>query len=186
MTTKVVLDGKLSNEQLGAFARRTREIERRLNEGTLAFPHVMEQLQSIIEGTASSFGIFNPESFIGRGWSIAEDREDLPADWNPSITVLVSALKNNESRITGDEMRTRLANKPLLGVKAFWHYWNNQADIPVEWKGKHVFFDATVLQSPDGGRDSLFLYWRGDRWGWSYGWLVRGRDSVYLSACACT
>lgn len=125
---------------------------------------------------------FDPALFIGEGWRIAEDCEQLPEHWDPSKTVLVSALKQNESRITGDETRKRLADKPLLGAKAFWHYWNNQEHIPVDWKGKYVFFDATVLQRPDGDWCSLYLCWDGDRWYWDCRWLDNDRYSGDHSA----
>lgn len=158
----------------------------KLKNGTISPAEAKRFLRRENPFATAAIDAFKPVTFIGRGWSIAEDREDLPADWNPTKTVLISALKHNESRITGDETRKRLADKPLSGVKAFWHYWNNQADIPADWKGKYVFFDATVLQDPDGRRYSLCLCWDGLRWSWLYRWLDNGRDSGYLSACAST
>jgi len=49
MTAKAVADGKMTDESLGAFTRRTDEIKRRLNEGTLSLFLVMRDLQIIVE-----------------------------------------------------------------------------------------------------------------------------------------
>jgi len=127
-------------------------------------------------------GEFDPATFIGKGWTIAEDRESLPENWDPSKTVLESALKSGENYVTGEEWVKRLADKPLLGASAFWFYWNNKNKIPKEWKGMYVFFDASVLQGPGGHRASLYLCWYGRAWDWSYRWLDDGRGSHYVSA----
>lgn len=129
-------------------------------------------------------GAFNPVTFIGKGWKIIEDQELLPENWDPSKTVIESALKSGENYVTGEETRRRFAKKPLLGAKAFWHFWNNQVDIPGEWKGKYVFFDAAVLQSPHGDRASLYLCWDGSQWDWGYDWRGSGRLADDVSACA--
>ena len=50
MTATTVPYRKLSNEELGGLTRRFDEIKRRLNEGTLPLPVVMNGLQGIIEG----------------------------------------------------------------------------------------------------------------------------------------
>lgn len=49
-TAPAVLDGKLTNEQLGGLHRRLNEITRRINEGTLGYDYAMDGLQRIIEG----------------------------------------------------------------------------------------------------------------------------------------
>lgn len=49
-TVEAVIDGKLTNEQLGGYTRRTNELLRRINEGTLNFDWAMDQLQLVVEG----------------------------------------------------------------------------------------------------------------------------------------
>lgn len=59
MTVKTVADGnKMDNESLGALTRRFREIERRVNEGTLGFEGVMQRLQDIVEWKGMIFPIW--------------------------------------------------------------------------------------------------------------------------------
>lgn len=48
-TGKTVIDGKISNEELGAYFRKTNEILRRINERTLDYGWVMDQLQFTVE-----------------------------------------------------------------------------------------------------------------------------------------
>ena len=127
-------------------------------------------------------GVFNPETFIAEGWIIESDRENLPADWNPNMVKTISSLRKGENSIPGEESIKRVAQERILGVRAFHHFWNNQADIPEEWKKYYVFFDATVLRGPNGNHCSLYLDWYGSRWRWSYDWLGYERDSCYVSA----
>jgi len=49
-TANAVLDGtKMDDEQLGNLTRRTDELKRRINEGTLSYDWVMDELQRVIE-----------------------------------------------------------------------------------------------------------------------------------------
>ena len=144
-------------------------------------------LQDLIEGrfnTSSRFPHFNPAAFIGKDWTVAEDREGLPETWDPMQTILISPLRKGESSVTGEKTIERLKGDKPLGVRAFLYFWNHQNEIPEEWKEKLVFFDATVLRRPSGYRFTLYLCWSGDRWRWRYGWLADGRLASALSACA--
>ncbi len=50
-TASAVLDGtKMDDEQLGKMTRRTDELKRRINEGTLEYDWVMDELQQVVEG----------------------------------------------------------------------------------------------------------------------------------------
>lgn len=53
-TAQAVLDGKLTNEQLGILFKRHTEVVRRLNEGTLDYDWTLMQLQRVIEGKATT------------------------------------------------------------------------------------------------------------------------------------
>jgi hypothetical protein len=50
MTVRAVVDGKMNDEQLGAYTRKSDELKRRINEGTLPFEIVLIGLQSLVEG----------------------------------------------------------------------------------------------------------------------------------------
>jgi hypothetical protein len=61
-TTKVVLDGtKMDNEKLGNFTRRSDELKRRINEGTLEYEWVMDGLQMLIERPKSAVEPTQPQ-----------------------------------------------------------------------------------------------------------------------------
>lgn len=144
-------------------------------------------LQDAIEGRfggSTRFPFFNPATFIGKSWVIAEDNEALPETWDSASTRLVSALRKGEATVSGEKTIERLRGDKPLGARAFLYFWNNREKIPEEWKGKLVFFDATVLRNPGGDRFSLYLSWFGDRWYWYYNWLVNDRNACCVSACA--
>ena len=84
-TASAVLDGiKMDDEQLGKLTRRTDELKRRINEGTLEYDWVMGELQQVIEGRKSE----TPVAAI-----IAEQSQPAPlsmsivvdCDLNPKI-----------------------------------------------------------------------------------------------------
>jgi len=53
-TASAVLDRiKMTDEQLGKLTRRSDELKRRINEGTLEYDRVMDELQQVIEGRKS-------------------------------------------------------------------------------------------------------------------------------------
>lgn len=132
------------------------------------------------------FPFFNPVTFIGKGWSVGEDREAIFESWNPTETVLVKSLRANETSLTGEKTIERLndsGDKPL-GARALLYFWTNQDKIPEEWKGKLVYFDATILRNPHGSRYSLCLLWYGGSWRWLCDWLDADRGANCVSACA--
>lgn len=50
-TVEAVIDGKVTNEQLGGYTRRTNELLRRINEGTLNFDWVVVEGRTLGDGT---------------------------------------------------------------------------------------------------------------------------------------
>jgi hypothetical protein len=119
----------------------------------------------------------NPATFLGKGWSIAEEAEatsDLDEWDTENIQLDVSFLQDGETSVQGEEKRQRLlaSGKTLLGADHFFHYLENQDQIPEEWKKvSAVYFDGTVLLNPSGCRYVLCLYWHGGQWPWDYVWL---------------
>ena len=119
---------------------------------------------------------FNPVEFIGRGWSIIEQNERSLAITEVELAKvsLVTMLKNYDNgRVHGEEKLHRLkaSGHIRLDAKIFQTFWENKDRIPEIWRGKCVYFDGTVLQSPSGCRYVLYLDWRGDEWDWHYYWL---------------
>lgn len=139
---------------------------------------------------------FDPVKLLGQGWNIEEqDERSLALDQvNLANVRLEHMLKKGENRVQGEEKLKRLKGAGYIrpDARIFQTLWENQSLIPESWKKKtngnttYIFFDGTVLRSPDGRRCVLFLYWRGGRWDWGYGWrgfgwLVGGPSAVLAS-----
>lgn len=148
MKTTSVVDGKLSNEQLGGFYRRVNELTRRMNEGTLMYNKVMSELQRIIEGCINPQTIsinrskFNLAEFIGKDWKVwrgpvngcglngdedIDSRSLVLTEINADSLLFESCLQEGEQRITGEEKLKRLkaANLVRLGGNAFLGLWRD-------------------------------------------------------------
>ena len=148
---------------------------------------------------------FSPARFIGEGWKVwrgpVDDNglegEEEQDGWSLALTEVdlsqvrfETMLRPNETRITGEEKLKRLkqAGYIRLDAKVLQTLWQDKSLIPESWKEKVngnircIFFDGTVLRSPDGRRSVLYLYWRGGQWYWYYSWLGRGFDASNPSA----
>lgn len=144
---------------------------------------------------------FNPAQFISPGWSIwkgpangdslsGEEDQDQHSlaltKLDLSQIQLVTCLERGETSTTGEERLNRLkkANHTRLDAKVLQTFWENQEFIPETWKNKtnghttYIFFEGSILRSPDGVRSVLVLCWRGGRWDWYCFWLEgdRGAD----------
>lgn len=126
---------------------------------------------------------FNPETFIGKGWKIESDTP-TPEGFNLSKVTLKSYFTTGESYATGNETLECIGNDMPLNASVLQYLYEHQEEIPEKWKEKtngfitYIYFDGTVLVRPDGGRYSLYLYWREGQWHWRYDWLddVRSAD----------
>lgn len=139
-------------------------------------------------------GRFNPKKFIEDGWFILNDETDARSTALTGLDLikvqLVTMLKDGETYIKGEEKLKRLKASDYIRLDAdiFLTFWENQHRIPESWKEKvngnirRIFFDGTVLLSPDGNRYVLFLYWRGGVWNWSGHWLNGDWDDINPSA----
>lgn len=138
---------------------------------------------------------FDPAKFLGEGWSIwrgpvdgnglsgdedQDHRSLILTELDLSKIQLVTCLRGKETSIKGDENLRRLKCKSghiRMDAKVFQTLWENKDRIPEIWKEKtngyttFVFFDGTILRSPDGGRCVLWIYWNDAEWSWYYCWL---------------
>ncbi len=129
---------------------------------------------------------FNPAEFIGKGWKIAEEDERslALAEVNLDDVQFEDMLESGETFIKGETKleRLKVAGHIRLDAKIFQTLWENQQLIPESWKEKingntrYIFFDGTILLSPDGGRYVLYLYWLAGWWYWDCRWLGRDWD----------
>lgn len=157
----------------------------KLHSGAISEADAKRFLRGEVSFAPKSTSLFKPAIFIGKGWEVIGERKPLPEGFDPAkLKVVATPLKKNESSITGDEAKKRLADQPLAGVEAFWQCWNNRDNLPKELRDKIILFDGDELRRPDGNRGSLYLDWHGRRWNWSYGWLDDNRDAYYVSALA--
>lgn len=138
------------------------------------------------------FTPFDPAEFLDKGWTIEEeDKRSLKlTELDLTKVQFVTMLKRNELCITGEERLRRLkkSGSIRLDAKIFQTFWENQSLIPESWKEKvdgnirYIFFDGTILRSPNGNRDVLCLSWYDGKWGWHLSRLDDGRGSYSLSA----
>ena len=132
---------------------------------------------------------FNPAEFIGAGWTIWKgpaNGDGLTGEEDQDKRSLVlteldltkirfeDTLKSGESVVNGEEKQKRLAKagRIRLDAKVFQTFCDNQAVIPASWKEpigdntRYIYFDGTILRSPNGYRIVLYLDWSGGRWHW--------------------
>lgn len=171
----------MSQDMLGVVA----DIVTKLRNGSLTEEEAKRFARRENPFEPKSVGIFNPVTFIGKGWEVVGERKALTDGFNPAqLNVVPTPLKKGESYITGDEAKKRLAGQPLAGVEAFWQCWNARDSLPKTLLGKIIFFDGDELRNPRGDRYSLYLHWRGGRWDWGHDWLVHHRNAHCVSALA--
>lgn len=159
------------------------------NELSLGIKRLIESLsldQNLIRIDRST--PFDPVAFIGKGWSIAEQDERSLAMTEVDLNKVTfeTTLRAGETSIQGEEKLKRLiaSGKIRLDARVFQHLWENQELIPESWKTKSgIFFDGTILRSPDGNRFVLYLYWGDGRWVWHCYWLDSDWLARYPSAC---
>ncbi len=150
---------------------------------------------------------FDPAAFkgLGGGWTIwrgPKDGDGLKGDADQDSRAFAltevdltkirfeTGLEGKETSVKGETKLARLkkANHVRLDAKIFQTLWENQHLIPLQWKEKTngnttcIFFDGTVLRSPNGNRCVLYLYWHDGQWHWDAFWLERGWDANNPSA----
>lgn len=137
--------------------------------------------------------LFDPTTFIGKGWSIEEQDERAIALTEIDLTCVMfdSTLKKGERSIKGEDKMKRLkekTNRIRLDAGIFKTLWENQILIPEKWKEKtngittFICFDGMILRDSSGRRCVLCLCWGGVRWYWDGFWLGDNYDASRPSA----
>jgi hypothetical protein len=125
---------------------------------------------------------FDPEKFIGKGWSIeSEDKESLKLKKiNLDDIVFHTGLKDGESYITGEEKLKRMTGIQF-DAKILQTLYENPKYLEYiyEKTGKAWFeFMGTILRRPLGHRYALCACREDDgSWSWFYNWLDDVRPS---------
>lgn len=171
----------MSQDMLGVVA----DIVTKLRNGSLTEEEAKRFARRENPFNAEPPGLFNPATFIDKGWEVAGERKAVPDGFDPvKLKVVATPLKQGESYITGLEAKTRLVGQPLAGVEAFWRCWNDRDNLPKELRSKIILFDGDELRHPHGHRSSLYLHWLGGEWHWHYYWLDYDRHARCVSALA--
>jgi hypothetical protein len=151
-------------------------------------PHLVQLFRSLV-------AVFNPAEFIGKGWRIEASDEQLPAapsDIEPKDIVFKNMHRAGETVLNGEERlrRHREAGNLCLTADHFLRFWNMQDQLPEKWKQtddgeiRFIYFDATVLRGPHGGRCALYLDWDDGAWNWYCDWLDDDFHRQYQSGVA--
>jgi hypothetical protein len=138
---------------------------------------------------------FDPETFIGKGWSIVEQDERSLALTEVDLTEVrfETCIKDGVDLVGGEIKLKRLksAGHIRLDAKVFHVLWENKHIIPESWKMKvngitrRIFFDGTVFKDPYARRYVLCFYWSKDVWRWHSHWLIHNWD-VYTPSVVLT
>lgn len=190
-TENTVVDGtKMTDEQLGKLTRRSDELKRCINEGTLPYDWVIDELQQVIEGRRSVFIILDCDTapYIPSGLSlegegakhckmgkvILEKRDGGLYANGVKIVWHFSPHQKGGNCIQGYELRNELHEKRVLNACILDALLANPHLIPDRWKFGYTYFWGTIFSSTDGTLSLYvkYLFWQ-RRWGCNYYWLRR-------------
>lgn len=160
------------------------DVRRRVDTRLRAIePHVLERLP------------LDPESFLGKGWSVDERISTRTGgNFEAGRIVRKHYLRESETSITGEERIRRIKEESgdiQLDAQDFMALWQENGHTTLRWlydtKGiTWLSFWGTVLRDPRGNRSVLYLYRRGDgSWYWFYdglGLVWRGSNPVGVLA----
>ena len=196
-----VVDGKLTDEQIGNLWRKLNEIIKRINDGAISYEDSRDVIQRIIiEGKSPQhLGVINGLSeikmiehlincdanpFIPDGWIVEEHKKGGLYKFDPSKVSLYLSKKQVKGSIQGHDLRKELEGKSVFNANILDYLLAHTELIPEEWKGKVVFFWGTIYRHSGGDLYVRYLYWVGSRWHWDYCWLDSGFNSGTPAALA--
>lgn len=112
------------------------------------------------------------DPFVPSGWSVREHQKGGSFKWNPTeVQLYLYESQRKGGVINGNELRKKLADKPVLNANVLDYLLAHPHFIPEEWKGKAVFFWGTIHRDARGNLCVRYLYWDDGGWDWAYNWL---------------
>ena len=172
MTTPVVTD-----EQLGAFARRQNDLFRRVREGSVQYDAAFRSLQDVIESNFNAVPVgprrlvdSDAQPYIPDDCTIVEHRKGGEVDAS-KIALYLDPRQQSKNLPTGDGLRTTYANKVVYNACVADHLMKNTSLIPESWKGKYVCFWGTVYRNSDGSLFVRYVCWFDGQWQLGYWYL---------------
>jgi len=179
----------VSSEVMQGWIQNPRALQKVLREALV--PPAMGRFINIDRTLESR--LFDPAriKILGQGWKIDEQDERALDITELDITQIrfKHMLRKGESLISGEERWGRLKDISIisgtirLDAKILFALLKKPKLIPEWWNEKRVYFDGTVLRSPEGHRYVLYMYCRGkNSWGWGWTWLEEKRGVDHPSA----
>ena len=103
------------------------------------------------------------------GWTVEEHKPGGQFTWNQAkVELHYSPNQKGEKFIQGQKLREELAPMPVFNANVLDWLLANPHAIPEACKGKATFFWGTIYRDSGGCLCVRYLFWRGDRWGWSF------------------
>lgn len=135
--------------------------------------------------------------FIPKGWVIKPE-DQLPGavggqlEFDPNkVDLHLDEGQKDGKVIVGNELKGKLAGKPLLKASVLDHLLANTNLIPEAWKTddqgrtRYIYFWGTVYRGSDGNLYVRYLCWSGGERSWCGRWLDRefaGQDPAAVLA----
>lgn len=145
---------KLTDEQIGKIYKKTNEMIRRINDGTISYDGVIASMQDTIEGKFVSIRkkhIIDCYSipFIPDNWSIEEHRRGPKLEFYEDDNTLIKILE-------GDPI--------LLNANILDYLLLHPEIIPWSLKGKRTYFNGTIYLDIYRCIRVRYLYMKDNKW----------------------
>lgn len=191
---KSVLDGKLTNEQLGGLTRRNNEIIRRINDGTLKYDDAMTLLQGfVIQGKIAHLGVLKgtheiiPISHVidcdvkphaPKGLEVSLQRKGGSVSFD-SLGISLLNIKHTNGSIV--KLYKESMELKVLNANVLFYLLKNTNLIPNEWEFKNILFLGTSYKNQNNSLCFLYLKRNFEICGgpWEYG-IASTEDDLYL------
>ncbi len=109
------------------------------------------------------------------GWKVENHKPGGKLEWNAGMVQLyLSARQQGEKCLEGNKLRQELEGKPVLNANVLDYLLDHPALIPVEWKGKRIYFWGTIYRGSSGSLYVRYLRWDDLRFDWIFKWLDDG------------
>jgi hypothetical protein len=106
-------------------------------------------------------------------WTVVEDVK--PSQFQMKDIEFVTYLHEDETSISGDEMRRRAAAlKANLGILDGKYLLDHQDEIPKDMRDKYIVLSGALLRNYAGVLHVAVLCFVGGRWHIGFTWLVDG------------